>query len=279
MRHPFILFIAIGMCLPGFADPVSFGAMGDGPREGDDWPRLAQQVFEEGQDKDTSLLLHLGDITRGTDVLPEWYYAGVATVLKSCKNPVYIVPGDNEWNDLDTPADGWALWTQYFQKFETHWSGRAVQTQHQDEHPANLVFQEGHVLFIGLNLVGGAVHDRAEWKARHALCVQWVEKQLNSADDSVSAVVVFAQAALGPKHWDFSRTFFPLVEKFEKPVMFLHGDHHNFQWEPGFQVPNLLRVQVDQVTNAPPLKITVAESGDMPFSYDRRLLAVVPPTE
>ena len=255
-----------------YAASVSFAAMGDGPRVPEDWPLLAKQVFNEGKDPDTTLLLHLGDITRGTDHLPEWYYAGVATLLKSCLNPVYIVPGDNEWNDLDNPEIGWKFWQQYYLNFENHWPNRAAKTQHQDKHPANLVFQEDHVLFIGLNLVGGKVHDPQEWKARHALCLQWVDEQLQRADDTVTAVVVFAQAAPAKKHEDFFSKFYPLVEAFKKPVLYLHGDHHHFEWELTYKVPNFHRVQVDQVSKAPPLKITVAPSGDMPFQYDRRLL-------
>lgn len=279
MRILLAILLILNLGITAFAGSVSFGAMGDGPREGDDWPRLAQQVFDEGQDGDTSLLLHLGDITRGTATLPEWYYAGVATLLKSCENPVYVVPGDNEWNDLENPAEGWAFWTEYFQKFETHWAGRAIKTQHQDEHPANLVFQEDHVLFIGLNLVGGTIHDRAEWKSRHALCVAWIEKHLKLADDSVSAVVVFFQAAPSLKHRDFFKPVMSVIKNFGKPVMLLHGDHHAFEWEPAYRVANCTRVQVDQVSKAPPLKITVAESGDEPFSYDRRLPDVIPPPE
>jgi hypothetical protein len=52
--------------------------------------------------------------------------------------------------------------------------------------------------------------------------------------------------------------------------MYLHGDGHKYEVEPGWRLPNVTRVQVDQVEKARPLLITVGE-GPQPFSFDRRL--------
>lgn len=251
--------------------PLSFGAMGDGPRGNDEWPEFARQIAAESDDPQSAFLIHLGDICSGTEALPEWYYIGVAGLLKTSRKPVYVVIGDNEWNDLEDPAIGWGYWLKHLERFHRHFDN-APATVTQAEQAGNFAFVKNRVLIIGLTLVGGNVHDEEEWSRRHAHNLAWVDECLERFGPDVRAAVVCAQAGLNSeKHGDFLAPFVKRVQAFEKPVLYLHGDGHVYEREASWRVPNLTRVQVDKVGTNPPLLVTVTVNPDEPFTFDRRI--------
>lgn len=248
--------------------PLVFSATGDGPREPGDWELLRQYlVNEQGQ---AEYMLHLGDITRGQDELPEYYYAAVAALLKTSPVPVFIVPGDNEWNDLADPATGWQYWTQYFLGFHDNFSATPKGVVRQYAQPENMAWVDHGVLFVGLNIVGGTVHDQAEWTLRHSHNLAWVREQFDAHPEAHSAVV-FAQARPKDIQEDFFAPFVEAAAQFKKPVLYLHGDGHRYVVEPAWRAANITRVQVDQVSKAPPLLITVTGDPAEPWLFDRRL--------
>ncbi len=251
--------------------PLSFGAMGDGPRGDTEWPVLARQVAAESAHPQSAFLIHLGDIAKGSQALPEWYYAGVAALLKTSHKPVYVVLGDNEWNDLEDPAIGWRHWQKYFEGFHRNFDN-APATRTQPAQPDNFAFVQNGVLVIGLNIVGGKVHDQADWTRRHKHDMAWVDECLERYGPKVRAAVVCAQASPNEaKNGDFFTPFVARVAAFEKPVLYLHGDGHVYKLVSPWRVPNLVRAQVDAVGTNPPLLVTVTEDPDVPFTFDRRI--------
>ncbi len=251
--------------------PLSFGAMGDGPRESSEWPEFARQIAAESDDPRSMFLVHLGDICKGTKALPEWHYIGVAALLKTSRKPVYVVIGDNEWNDLEDPAIGWDYWLKHFGRFYRHFDN-APATVTQPEQTGNFAFVKNRVLVIGLTLVGGTVHDEEEWKRRDADNLAWVNECLDRFGPGVQAAVVCAQAApSNRKHGGFTAQFVKSVEAFEKPVLYVHGDGHVYRLDLAWRAPNLTKVQVDRGATNPPLLITVTANSDKPFTFDRRI--------
>lgn len=246
---------------------VSFSAVGDGPRADADWAILSSQLDRVDKDGRSAFLIHLGDITKGTDVLPETYYARVAALLEKSKTPVFIVPGDNEWNDLDNPAQGWEFWTRHFMGFEKRFP-KAPEAVRQAARPENFAFALHGVLFVGLNLVGGTVHDTAEWTTRHSDNLAWVREQFAAHPDARAAVIC-AQARPKEKQEDFFGPFCEAAQAFGKPVLYLHGDGHVYEVEQPWRKPNLTRVQVDQVSKGPPLLVTVTLESEKPFQFSR----------
>ena len=256
--------------IPATAHPVTFGATGDGPRSDEDWAILSRYIEEENAAGACEFLIHVGDIWHGTETLPESHYARVADLLKSSSVPWFIVPGDNEWNDLDDPDAGWAHWTKYFTRFERNFPG-APEARHQERRMENMAWLNDGVLMIGLNIVGGRIHDEEEWRTRHADDLAWVEENIASFGKDAHAMVVFAQAAPREKQKDFFDPFVDLVRDFRKPALYIHGDGHKWQVEPHWRAPNLTRAQVDQVSTAPIVHITVTDDSNAPFAYDRRI--------
>ena len=117
---------------------------------------------------------------------------------------------------------------------------------------------KGEVLVVGLNFVGGLVHDKAEWTQRLADDLRWVDEMFAAAKgraDGVKAAVLLCQAnpsVLLKKEAGraFGREFIDGIAErskaFEEPVLLLHADGHKWSENRAWQeVPNLTRVQTD----------------------------------
>lgn len=251
----------------GVSVPVTFYAMGDVPYAPDEDELLRRQISELPDDAD--FVVHLGDIKRGLPLCSESVYRKVARLLRGSTSPVFIIPGDNEWNDCFSPDQAWKHWDNYFMRFERHWPhGFSVTRQKVREE--NFAFVRNDVLFIGLNIVGGRVHDRQEWKLRHASGVDWVKESLRQAGQRIRSLVVFGHARPAKIHDDFFDPFSTVAEEFARPVLYLHGDGHKWVYDRPFRAKNILRVEVDQGGIAPPLKVSVTHDSATPFRFDRR---------
>lgn len=251
----------------GVSVPVTFYAMGDVPYAPDEDELLRRQISELPDDAD--FVVHLGDIKRGLPLCGESVYRKVARILRGSTSPVFIIPGDNEWNDCFSPDQAWKHWDNYFMRFERHWPhGFSVTRQKVREE--NFAFVRNDVLFIGLNIVGGRVHDSQEWKLRHASGVDWVKGSLRQAGQGIRSLVVFGHARPAKVHDDFFGPFSTVAEEFARPVLYLHGDGHRWVYDRPFRAKNILRVEVDQGGIAPPLKVSVIHDSAEPFRFDRR---------
>jgi hypothetical protein len=265
-----VTFVLLGPAWSG-AEPLTFSAIGCGPYKAEEEPLLERYVALVGADGKSEFLVHLGDIVSGTKkAWPESQYARVAQLLAASKVPVLIVPGDNEWNDLDDPALGWQHWTKHFLHFEKRFAG-APKLGKQTERPENFAWTSKGVLLIGINLVGGRVHDKKEWQTRMKEDADWIQEQMTKHRDQVRAAVVFAQAMPTPDHEPFFRTFAEHCKAFTKPVLYLHADGHVWQLQKAWRAPNLLRVQTDMLGGNPPVLVTVTDDAEVPFVFDRRL--------
>lgn len=267
--------------------------MGCGPYRAEDEAALRHHIAQENRaNLKSSFIIHLGDINSGalakSGKLGEDRYAAVAGWLSEGNRiPTYIVPGDNEWNDRPDPDVGWRFWEKHLMKlnerFDPPWT-----TERQQARPENFAFVDGGVLFIGLNVVGGTVHDPVEWATRFKQDNDWVAAQYAKHRDKVRAAVVMAQAnvvgqgkpkaAVNLLFKPFTSRFAELSAKFGKPVLFIHADGHNWTKDrPWNGAKNVVRVQVDLIqAKFPPVQVTVRDEpgaeGEM-FEFDRRLEA------
>jgi Calcineurin-like phosphoesterase len=254
-----------------YAQSLHFSATGCGPYAPDEEPMLAHHVQLVNQEGKSQFLVHLGDIVTGKSrKWPEAQYATVANILKKSTRPVFVTLGDNEWNDLVNPNEGLEFWNRHFRDFEKHFSNSPA-LEKQNTRPENFAFVKHGVLVIGLNLVGGAVHDQLEWTTRMQQDADWVVAQFAIHHSDVRACVVLAQAQPSNKHELFFKQFAESCLKWKKPVLYLHADGHVWQVEKAWRAPNLWRVQTDQVRLNPPVLVTVTEDPSDPFQFDRRL--------
>ncbi len=246
---------------------VTFYVMGDVPYKPHEDARLPKQI--DAIPKDAEFVVHLGDIKGGSTPCDEAVYNKVFGMLCQSPVPVFIIPGDNEWNDCSNPEQAWKLWKKYFMRFDRRWQ-HTLPVFRQLEREENFSFVKGNVLFIGLNIVGGRVHDAAEWKQRHADNLDWVRRNLRRFGADVSSLVVFGHAKPIAIHNDFFTPFSKEANDFKKPILYIHGDGHVWIYDRPFEAKNILRVEVDQGGIAPPLKVTVTDDKTNPFQFDRR---------
>jgi hypothetical protein len=263
-----LITVLLVSCTSKDQGKLIFSVMGDVPREASEDLLLQRQIAAHNQYSKSEFILHVGDIKTGSAPCAEEVYQRVAGFLKQIKVPTFIVVGDNEWNDCVDPDQAWIYWHQYFNRFEENWHyGPPV--QHQPGHEENFAWTTHHVRMIGINLVGGRIHDPYAWEQMLRTAADWTALQLRENRDQVAAAVVFAQANPKEKHALFMNQFVLAVEQFRKPVLFIHGDGHRWLYEHPWLKPNLLRVQVDQGAIAVPLQVMVDVQGDSTFAFNR----------
>ena len=247
---------------------VRFSAMADFPYSPAEDRLLARQITALPTPQD--FVIHLGDIKSGVAPCDEAAYIKIQRMLSRSKAPVFIVPGDNEWNDCDDPARAWTYWKKHFTGFDQRWNHR-FPVFRQIGRKENFSFVHNTVLFVGLNLVGGRLHDPDEWKKRHAENLDWTRRNLELFGPKISCLVLFAHAEPNKHHQDFFKPFDKAAGTFGKPVLVLHGDGHRWIHDRPFESKNILRVQVDQGSIAPPLLVTITDDPGTPFVFDRRM--------
>lgn len=289
-------------------EPVVFAALGCGPYARGDKPAAAFYVRQENLEGTSEFMVHLGDVFKRPPVkrpangapapsgaaksaLPpmpdqmpsELEYRETADLLTTGNEiPTWIIPGDNEWNDLEDPVLAWKWWQKYYARFEERFQPQ-WKTQRQPERPENFAFVRKGVLFVGVNVVGGRIHDPAEWRVRLPQSAAWIKQVLDQpASSDLRAAVIFAQAnpfvirAGEPKDKfkPFLVPFRQCAADWKKPILFLHSDGHVWIDDQPWPEKNIRRVQVDKWDEKfPTIQITVADTGDVKsiFQIDRRL--------
>jgi hypothetical protein len=298
----------LGFAAAAGGEPVIFSAMGCGPYTPADKPAVAFYVQQENREHTAEFTVHLGDVFKmpqvkkpedgaassakkpaapeppGPDQMPtEAEYRWASDLLTNSNTiPTWIVVGDNEWNDLEDPAQGWKWWQKYYFKFEERFQP-PWKTERQPERPENFAFVRKGVVFIGINLVGGRVHDASEWALRLPQDAAWIKEVLSRPSmTDVRAAVIFCQAnPLTIKPGEPKEKFKPFLVPFrqaaadwKKPLLFLHSDGHVWIDDQPWPEKNIRRIQVDKWDSKfPTLQVTVGDSGDAKtiFTFNRRL--------
>jgi hypothetical protein len=191
-------------------------------------------------------------------------------MLQKSKAPTFVVLGDNEYNDLDNPAEGLKFWRKHFLHFDKQFK-YSWTVHRQDKRDENFAWTSKGVLLIGINLPGSRVHDKNEWATRTKDDADWIKDCFGKWKKDVRAAVIFAQAMPSKELEAFFSQLGAQCKEFEKPVLYLHADGHVWQVQKKWKAPNLLRVQTDMVIKAPPVLVTVTDDAKEPFVFDRRL--------
>jgi len=249
---------------------VTFSAMGDVPYELREDAILRRQI--QWIPRASEFVIHLGDIQKNQREIPcgEEKYQRVAKTLSRSPRPLFIIPGDNEYNDCINADQAWGFWVKHFMRFDQRWPHN-FRVFRQLEREENFAFVRNHVLFVSIHLVSGRVHDPAEWEQRHQQDMQWIEKIFSFYKDSVSSAVIFSHAyPTATLHHDCAARISAVAAAFARPVLYLQGDGHKWLYDRPFRAKNILRVQVDMGGIAPPITVRVTDDPKQPFYFDRR---------
>jgi len=257
----------------GSYSPVLFSVIGDVPYDEAELAELGNVIQNHNQEADSEFVIHLGDIKPGSAPCGKEVYEEVSALLESFETPVFIVLGDNEYNDCEVPEEALGLWNSYFLHFNENWEFPHP-IEYQQERAENFTWVQNGVRFVGLNLVGSSVHDRAEWDGRMEDNAAWAETLLSNDGDSVDAAVFFWHAnvtEVGPEKFKaFTDRFRAAAKTFGKPVLYLQGDGHLWFKNRPWPERNILRVQVDAGTEV--LQVSVDANLAEPFTFERGFL-------
>jgi hypothetical protein len=248
-------------------------------------------MIDDMNRQDLAFTVHDGDLKAGNSapgsVTPttcsDELYAQALRYFRSLKAPVIFTPGDNDWTDCDRPSNGPFSSLERLDHerkvfFSTPFSlGQRRIRQRVQTDPVclgvtgvvacveNRRWTLGGVTYVTLNIQGSCNNlcdtapDPAEWAARNAANIAWLQQAFDEARARRSAaIMVISQANPG---WDLSDpTRAPLrdprtlaqtdgqpdgfqdfllalreeVVAFRKPVAYLHGDSHYFRIDKPF---------------------------------------------
>lgn len=253
--------------MPASPKSFSFSVMGDIPRSVAEIAILDTQITQFNALSTSQFMFHLGDIKAGSTPCDEAVYQQVSTQLKNLDRPLFMLVGDNEWNDCDEPEQAWSNWLKYYAQFEDNWS-HSLLVSHQAEQPDNFAFSYEDVLFIGLNIVGGRIYDQDVWDEVESHDIAWLSKHF--AGNQARAVVLLAQADPEGQHPRLYNKLKELAETYSGSILFIHGDGHKWMSETGWAAPNITKIQVDKGGIADPIEVIFRQSESFPFIINRK---------
>ena len=146
---------------------------------------------------------------------------------------------------------------------ENNWNDIPFQVKRDNTRKENFYFIHKETLYIGLNIVGGSVHDSNEWETRLSYQFVWTKNLIDSivvTDKNALTVVIFGHAIPRDKHASF---FLPLQEyvkrqlKEKVPMIYIHGDMHYYSFNEKFMGTNFPSIMVEGGHKQPPLQFTV----------------------
>ncbi|MBT3204396.1 MAG: sel1 repeat family protein [Gammaproteobacteria bacterium] len=250
-----------------------FTAMGCGPYGVEAQVALKHYMKTESIVSKSAFIVHLGDLGKGIDEVPESRYVNMAETLSfNNHKPTFVVLGDNDWNDTLNPAQSLGYWKRHlgnlYERFELPFS---VITQ--PEREENFSFKLGDVVYIGINLPEGRVHDEAEWKTRITDNAKWIRQSLLSSN--AKAAVILAHAPADVFNGQLLNSLRESALLFAKPLLFLHANGHKWNYRQSEVAANLIHVQLDKLHDKypfyPPVQISYTGFDTLPFVFDRRI--------
>lgn len=267
------------------SDPniVTFYVHGDIPYETDQAVILDQQMREVPDDAE--FVVFVGDMRDAHPdlVCVQEEYEEIAALFSLSRAPTFVLLGDNDWSDCPNQEEGLQLWSNEFIGFESkHWT-HSFDIKRQDNYPDNFAFVHKDILFLGLRLIGGDVHDSVEWRTRLTAESEWTIGHIRTyvaSRSTVGRVVLFGHANPNERHGSF---FNPLTAFIQDelqnsiPIVYICGDKHEWLLEPNYKnQASWLRVMVTGLGAEPLLKVTIESNGmnvdpQQAFALDRRL--------
>jgi hypothetical protein len=116
-----------------------------------------------------------------------------------------------------------------------------------------------------------SVDDWDEWNNLVHDDTVWLKEQFESFGNDVGAMVILGHAYAHPRRCkEFYDELLLQAKAHDKPILYLHGDTHNFAVDRRFPSPNILRVVIDTTRDNDPMQVTVNPYSAVPFKLKRR---------
>lgn len=252
-------------------ETVSFYVMGDGPygsKGRDMFPSQLKRLEHRPE-----FMIHLGDVhERQKDCNLAHYDTAADMMLENIPVPTFVLPGDTDWYECNDKVASWNKWSERFLNFHENFpQSSSFDVRHQEERLENFSFVHKRVLFLGLHILYATIDDRDEWNKLVHDDTVWMKEQFESFGKDVGAVVILCHAYAHPRrHGEFYNELLLQAETLDKPILYLHGDTHNFVVDRRFPSSNILRVVIDTTRESDPMEVTVNPDSAVPFKLKRR---------
>lgn len=236
------------------AESFSFGLFGDVPYSDAERAQLPRLIGEMDSE-DLRFVVHDGDIKNGHSLCTDETFLDIRAVFNASRHPLIYVPGDNEWTDCHRKNNGGYDPVERLQKlrelfFHDDLSlGRRklrLSNQRQAGHPENTRWEQGGVLFVGLNVPGSnnaIVNPRkpsVEYLQRSRANQAWLAQAYARAREArVAGIMIVIQANPQLRAADAGHAtpgYQALIEQlraetmnYAGQVVLVHGDTHRFR--------------------------------------------------
>ena len=300
--------------------PGSFriAVWGDTPYGSDELAQLPRLV-EEINAAEVDFSIMVGDIAAALACEDATYESTVA-FFDSFEAPLVYVPGDNEWTDCHEinrdPLERLSKIRQVFFARPDSFGLSRISLIHQSaERPEHTRWVQDQVVFIGLNVTGSNnnhVQDvnvqeqgsprglaerqaaEAEYQARSVAVREWMRAGFEAAISGNAAGVVVAiqadpgfEVAAGQRTTngvdgfdDFLRALAEEATRFSKPVVVVHGDSHQYQFDTplidpttGDAVDNVTRIESPGSPDVGWAEVTLSPDGTKFVDATSRIVA------
>jgi hypothetical protein len=304
---------------PNSPRPTTLAIIGDTPYDDEQIAQFPADIAEINADPDVRRVVHLGDIKNGSSRCDDAYLEARLADFQTFADPLVYTPGDNEWTDCHRANNGGYLPTERLAKLRALFfsqPGRTLGGDAEVEHqsaafPENVRWTQSRVVLGAVHVVGSNddqapwFGDRAtgpetpaetalrvaEYTAREAAALEWIDATFDAAAKHKTPAVVLAMQA---DMWDASAppsaltAFAPIKARIaarasaiRKPVLLLQGDSHSFLVDTPAGMPaNVTRLVVQGSTSVPHewLRLRIDPKIDRVFSCENVVFGGGPTT-
>ena len=298
----FLLLLSFAMNT-SIAQGFSFIALGDMPYGKPDtsYPPYRGLIAAVNQSKPL-FSIHVGDFKSGATECSDQEFSEQLKHFAMFEAGVVFTPGDNDWTDCYRRSNGsydplerLAKLRKDFYKPKESLGAKPFPLVSQPEvDPKNTLYVENQrwvvdeVLFVTLHIVGSNNNFETrntqatnEFFARDAANITWIHEAFKLAEKNQYRAIVFAfQAnvffsrsmledypAWSGFRNSIGQTLLPLAKAWNKPILIIHGDGHQFHFDQPFKLKgqamsNITRLEVPGASDVRAVNVKVDLSKD-----------------
>ena len=300
-----LIFAVFGVSICA-AQGFSFVALGDMPYGKPDtsYPPYRGLIAAINQSKPL-FSIHVGDFKSGSTECSDQEFSEQLKHFSMFEAGVVFTPGDNDWTDCYRRSNGsydplerLAKLRQDFYKPNESLGAKPFPLVSQPEvDQKNALYVEnqrwvvGEVLFVTLHIVGSNNNFETrdaqatnEFFARDAANIAWIREAFKLAEKNQYRAIVFAFQAnvfISRSMWEdypawsgfrnsIGQTLLPLAMAWNKPILIVHGDGHQFHFDQPFKhkgkvITNITRLEVPGASDVRAVNVKVDLSKDQIF--------------
>ena len=222
---------------PGTA-PLTFAVWGDAP-----YSRFEREVvmdmLAEQATRPLAFSLHAGDVKAGSAPCDDAVFEDRRRLLERSVHPLVLLAGDNDWMDcVRSSAGGHDPYERLSRLrsivFEDGRLDRALHPVTQPGVPEHRRWRMHDVVFVTLNVPGGAMPDDRRSAALRSAALEWLEAAFDEAERTAAPAMViafhaspdFASGADSARHGGLLGLIAGHAAASPRPLLLIHGDTH-----------------------------------------------------